>query len=319
MGLRVALVSRIITFLYNRLIKNNSKMLRSASASSKGKIFGSAVRDPYAQQLPANPYNTIVQPTPTPVAAHRVLSYRSRSKSKTKSSSTRRRRPQKSEHSALSVDGMYDADDDMSDTPMENIEPIQYTKTGYTQGHGIKRRDTPYPHSLPCSVLPNINQASCGINYLRLMANPSSFDLALPHPMDFTAYDEISCQQIECLDRSPIKFLDLADIGAPRTLAQVQALLSPRVCNDSDGNIVDRFVTDCTKTSGRVYDRLFRRELARISPYAGNSFHRPSGFVFDVCTGAIRKRCMFDDLRDNSAREEGPLDVIDDECDLDYY
>jgi hypothetical protein len=219
----------------------------------------------------------------------------------------------------LSVDDKYDADDDMSDTPMENVEPIPYTEASYTQGHGIKRRDTPYPHSIPCSVLPNIDQVSCGVNYLRLMANPGSFDLALPHPMDFTAYDETSSQQIECLDCGPIKFLDLADIGAPRTQAQVQALLSPRVCNDSDGNTVDRFVTDCTQTSGRVYDRLFRRELARISPYAGNSFHKLSGHVFDVCTGAIRKRCMFDDLRDVIARKEGRLDVIDDECDLDYY
>lgn len=334
MGLRVAIISRLITFAYKRSIKNSSKMPCSVATSSRAKVFGSRRLHPYAQQLPIESPSNILQPKPTRAAAHPVLGYRSRSNSNSngdsnstsngnsngngKSSSTSRRRRQISGFSDLNADGTYDAADDMSLAPMQIVEPISYAETEDAQDHDIEREEPPHPYELPCPFLPEINQESNGTDYMRLMATRSSSDLTLPLPTNYTSYDDISSDQLERLRRGPVRFLDPADIGARRSEAQVQALLHPRLCTDSNGEQTTRFVTDCSDSSGRVYDRLFRRELARVSPYAGTSFGKLTGHVFDAYTGVIRKRCMFDDLRDINARTEGCLDVIDRDCNLDY-
>jgi hypothetical protein len=312
MGLRAALLSRIITFVYTSSTKTNSKMSRSASSSSKGKVFGSARLHPYAQQLPINPPSNIMQPIPSRAAVHRVLGRRScsYSHSKGKSVSPHRRRHQTSTMSALNIEGTYD-DNDMCDVPVQSIDTISSTETGYTQDQHIKREDTPYPHDMKKEYL--------GVDYSRSICKYHSFDVALPLPIEWTGNDDINREQRESLDRRSVECLLLAAIGTPQPQEQVQALLSPRVCIDSDANIIDRFVTDCGKSSGRVYDRLSRRELPRIIPYAGDSFPRPiSGQVFDVYTGEIRKRCLYDDLRDSNARREGRLEIIEDEFDIGY-
>jgi hypothetical protein len=279
----------------------------ASSTSSKDRVYGSSQLQPHAQQLPIVPPSNTMQPTPTRAGVHRVLGYRSRSSSKTKSPSPYRRRHPTTTISALNIDGTYD-DDNMRDVLMQSIEPVSPTETGYAQDQYIKREDTPYPNG---SSISNIADIKVGTDY--------SFELALPLSIEWAGHDDISCEQLECLDRRPVEYLILAAIGTPQTPEQIQALFSPRVCIDPDANIVDRFVTDCSKTSGRVYDRLFRREVPRIIPYAGSSSARPiSGQVFDVYTGEIRKRCLFDDLRDANARAEGRLEIIEDERDLDY-
>lgn len=292
-------------------------MSRSASSSSKGKVFGSARLHPYVQQLPIVPPSSIMQSIPTRAAAHRVVGYRSRSNSKDKdgSVSPHRRRYPASTISALNIDGTYD-DDDICDVPMQTIEPISPAETSYTQDQSTKRENTPYPHESSISTIADIK---FGTDDSSPVCKFHSFELALPLPIEWAGHDDISCEQLERLDRRPVEYLMLAAIGTLQNPEQIQALFSPRVCIDSDANIVDRFVTDCSKTSGRVYDRLFRREVPRIIPYAGNSFPRPiSGQVFDVYTGEIRNRCMFDDLRDANARTEGRLEIIEDERALDY-
>jgi hypothetical protein len=318
MGLRIAIVSYIITYARKCSIKTKSKMSRSATSPSKGKLFGSLRLHPYAQKLPIDPPRNLSRPKPTQAQTYPVLGGRSRSNGRRKSSSTPRRRRQVSEFSALNDGGVYDANNDIASILTQNIEPISYAETVSDQDYGIERREIPRPHSQPCPILPNINQGSSDANYWRLMATRQSSEPRLPPPMNYTSYDEISSQQIKRLNHSPVKFLDLADIATGRSEAQVQALLYPRECVDQDGNIVSRFVTDCSHTSGRVYDRLFRRELARINPYNG-TFHRVlNNHVFDVYAGVVRRRCLFDDLRDINARNEGCLDIIDRECDFVY-
>jgi hypothetical protein len=312
MGLRVAILSRIITFVHKSSTKNG-KMFRSASSSSKGKMYGSSRLHPYAQQLPIVPPRDIMQPIQTRAAVHRVLGYRSPGHGERKSMSPRRRRQPTTQMSVLSLDGTYD--DEMRDVPMQSIEPIPSAETGYGQDQQIKREDSPYPHSISSSTMPNIKDESLGPDYSYPVYKYNS-DLSLPLPIEWTGYDDISKEQRKRLDHHPVECLDIAAIGTPQRREQVRALLSPRVCIDSDANVVDRFVTDCSASSGRVYDRLFNREVPRIIPYAGNS--RPiSGQIYDLYTGEIRKRCLFDDLRDRNSRT-GPLEVTEEERDLDY-
>jgi hypothetical protein len=314
-GLRVALLSRIITFAYTSSIRINGKMFHSASSSTTGKVYGSSRLYARAQQLPIVPPINLILPIPTRAGVHRVLGYRSRNH--TKSLSPYRRRHPTSQISALNIDGTYD--DHMCDVPMQSIESISSTETGYARYKHIKREYTPYTHESSISTIADIKDEPNGTDYSLPLYKCHSFDLALPLPIEWNEYDDISLEQRERLDRRPVEYLMLAALGTPQTREQIQALFCPRVCIDSDATIVDRFVTDCGKTSGRVYDRLFRREVPRIIPYAGNSFPRTlSGQVFDVYTGEIRKRCMFDDLRDANARSEGRLDIIKYERDLDY-
>jgi len=313
MGLRVALLSRIITFIYTSSIKTNGKMFHSASSPATGKVNGSSRLHARVQKLPIVPPSNLISPIPTRAGVHRVLGYRSRRH--TKNPSPYRRRHPTSQISAVNIDGTYD-DDHMCDMSVQSVESISPTETGYARYQHIKREHTPYTHESSICTIADIKDKPNGTDYLLPLYKYHSFDLAFPLPIE---YDNASLEQRECLDRRPVEYLMLAAIGTPQTRQQIQALSCPRVCIDSDATIVDRFVTDCEKTSGRVYDRLFRREVPRIIPYASSSFLRaiPSR-VFDVYTGEIRKRCLFDDLRDSNARSEGNLDIIKYERDLDY-
>jgi hypothetical protein len=86
-----------------------------------------------------------------------------------------------------------------------------------------------------------------------------------------------------------------------------------RTVTDGDGTW-NRFVTDCERSSGRIYDRLNRMETVRLIPCGFDGSGKPA--VFDVLTGAFRARTMMDDMRRSS--EGQALEISQEEYSIHY-
>jgi hypothetical protein len=83
----------------------------------------------------------------------------------------------------------------------------------------------------------------------------------------------------------------------------------------TDGNgIWNRFVTDCERSSGRIYDRLKHIETVRLVPCGFDGSGKPA--VFDVLTGMFRARTMMDDMR--RIREGQALEISQEEYGIHY-
>ncbi|KAI9744739.1 MAG: hypothetical protein M1818_001664 [Claussenomyces sp. TS43310] len=76
------------------------------------------------------------------------------------------------------------------------------------------------------------------------------------------------------------------------------------VIHNQLGRVVPRYVTDCERTSGRVYDRYRGEEVPRlIATWEGK--------VWDRLTGVMRRRSLMDDLRDR--RADRALEITEEE------
>jgi hypothetical protein len=95
---------------------------------------------------------------------------------------------------------------------------------------------------------------------------------------------------------------------------QIASLKYPRACVDADGDFVDRFVVDNKKSSGRVYDRLYGREVPRLIPHMEGIIKR---HVYDVFEDRLRRRIKLDDMRDAYAKRS--LEITEDERHRKYF
>jgi hypothetical protein len=124
----------------------------------------------------------------------------------------------------------------------------------------------------------------------------------------------MSIKQLRQLNHHPVEYFYLAAKGTVERTDQIASLRYPRVCLDSDGDFVNRFVLDNVKSSGRVYDRLYGREVPRLIPHLDAKISRQ---IYDVWEDRIRSRILLDDLRDSNAKKS--LDATDDERHHKYY
>lgn len=126
---------------------------------------------------------------------------------------------------------------------------------------------------------------------VKVESNPSS-------PNSYHTHGLSSSTASDTEDDSPVELLCLAAKGTPELLDQIASLRHPRICLDEENFVVDRFVIDNKNSSGRVYDRLYRREVPRLIPCAHLNASRQ---IYDVWEGSTRKRIMMDDLRDTNS------------------
>jgi hypothetical protein len=115
------------------------------------------------------------------------------------------------------------------------------------------------------------------------------------------------------IPQTGIPFLPVADFLYEWETDCIEGFWRNRVVtNGSDA--WDRFVTDSERSSGRVYDRLYHIEIARLIPYGVDGSGRP--VVFDILTGVLRARTMIDDMR--WSNEGRTLEISQDEYSIVY-
>lgn len=190
-----------------------------------------------------------------------------------------------------------------------NIKMLSTSSSSYSQTRRVKPILALVPHrSTVHGVLQyghtRINRKSAFRSSQRRLSTPILNNLD----------DTISIEQLPQLNHPAVEYLEMAPNGTLERTDQIASLRYPRMCVDSDGDFVDRFVLDNVKSSGRVYDRLCRREVPRLIPYLNAKVPRQ---IYDVWEDRMRTRTLMDDLRDISARK--CLNITDHERHCKYF
>ncbi len=143
-------------------------------------------------------------------------------------------------------------------------------------------------------------------NFLSTINEP---DCSIPGASSYVC-DALAVDHQNPINHVHLPFMKLAPTGTIEHQVQFEMLMYPRVCVDWDREIVDRFVTDSVRKSGRCYDRLEKMEVPRVVPMGAGYAPRT---IYDVLSGRIRKRELMDDFKVPSVEGAKGLEVSQEE------